>query len=177
MKYVPHWVIDAIMSKRFKCHDCKKSFATNNVKGLGVRESRASIGKEVFFAEFSCTSCGKATFFELQEMNIIELSDKIMKEIDTDKLAQPKKEFNDEDLFGKDIEPFTKEDIEEYKKEVEVERVPPKRRRREISRITLKEVKDAARTLRAEDFTHDKFLEMLGLPPEEIARYKEEETE
>ena len=72
MKYVPHWVVDALMSKKFKCHHCQKVFTHKNVRGLGIRQSIDGAEMETFFIELYCVVCRKVTFFEMQEMNIIE---------------------------------------------------------------------------------------------------------
>lgn len=172
MKYVPHWVIDALMSKRFKCHGCKKVFNHKNMRGMGIRESDLDPGKESFYIQLTCSECRKVTFFEMEEMNIIQLSENIIKEIDKDlDDVRPNKskkldEFNEEDMFkGRRME---KDDVPE-------EEAPKLIKKKEFSKITLKDVREVKKVLKPKELEYENVLEMMGLTPEEIARYGETE--
>ncbi len=162
MKYVPHWVIDALMTKKFKCHHCQKVFTHKHVRGLGIRESIDSPERETFFIELSCVECRKVTFFEMQEMNIIELSEDILSEIDADldEMDSTLDEFNEEDMF---------KDKKINKKKASPKKAP-KKEKKETSKITLKNVREAKKALKPEDLKHESFLEMMGMPPEDIAQ-------
>lgn len=164
MKYVPHWVIDALMSKKFKCHHCKKVFMHKNVRALGIRESISETNKESFFIELSCIECNKVTFFEMQEMNIIEMSEEVIREVDADleELAQTMDELKEIDMFKGD-EKINKKPCEKKRKDI-----PEKK---ETSKITLKDVREAKKVLKPKELEHESFLEMMGMPPEEIFHY------
>lgn len=161
MKYVPHWVIDALMSKKFKCHHCQKVFTHKNVRALGVRDNVGEPNKESFFIELACPTCQKVTFFEMQDMNIIELSEEIISEIEADE-----EELEELDMF-QDNKINKKKPSKKNK-----ENIPEKK---EMSKITLKDVREAKKILKPKDLKHDSFLEMLGMSPEEIVRLREEE--
>ena len=174
MKYVPHWVIDALLSKRFKCHGCKKVFNHKNMRGMGIRESDLAPGKESFYIQLVCSDCRKATFFEMEEMNIIQLSENVIKEIDRDLDEKPKKpkkldQFNEEDMFkdkrigGSMPDPDPEEEA------------PKPTKKKESSKITLKDVREVKKVLKPKELKHENVLEMMGLTPEEIAHYGETE--
>ncbi len=166
MKYVPHWVIDALMSKKFKCHSCKKVFTHKNVRALGIRDSVNESHKETFFIQLDCVSCGKTTFFEMQEMNIIELSEQVIKEVDADleELAATMDELRENDMFQDEI-------IDSKKPSEKKSKCIPNKK--ENSKITLKDVREVKKVLKPEQLEHESFLEMMGMPPEEIFQYGE----
>lgn len=179
MKYVPHWVIDALMSKKFKCHHCQKVFTHKNVKALGIRESDVDPSKESFYIQLNCVGCRKLTYFEMQEMNIVELSEQIIEEIDEDldemldEMENAKGEFNEEDMF-KDKKINKKKETNETFTNAPRKRIK-KIEKKELSKITLKDVRDAKKILKPKDLKHESFLELMGMPPEEIAQYRENE--
>lgn len=170
MKYIPHWVIDALMSKKFKCHHCQKVFTHKNVRGLGIRESINEPERETFFIELNCMGCRKITFFEMQEMNIVEFAEEVISEIDEDleELDSSGEEFNEEDMF-KDKKIRKKKSSNEYSKKQPQE----KEEKQEVSKITLKDVIKANKVLEPEDLKHENMLEMMGMTPEEIFQNRE----
>ena len=52
---------------------------------------------------------------------------------------------------------------------------PKKKDKKETSKITLKNVREVKKVLKPEGLKHESFLEMMGMPPEEIALYRETE--
>lgn len=172
MKYVPHWVIDALMSKKFKCHNCQKVFTHKNVRGLGIRESIDKPDRETFFMELSCADCRKVTFFEMQDMNIIELSEEVIAEIDEDldELEDSAEAFNEEDMF-KNKRIIKNEDVN--KQPEKSPKKEKKKNKKEVSKITLKDVREAKKALKPEDLQHENMLEMMGMTPEEIFQNRE----
>jgi hypothetical protein len=174
MKYVPHWVIDALMSKKFKCHSCKKAFLSKNLTALGIRESFSDPTKESFFIELVCRDCNKTTFFEMQEMNIVELSEDVLEEIDADLEAmEALDEMHEMDLAPdrKEISRKKKELISDLESGELYENRPSKEI--QVSKITCKDVREAKKILKPKDFKHESFLEMMGMTPEEIMEYRE----
>jgi len=168
MKYVPHWVIDALMSKKFKCHNCKKAFLSKNLTALGIRESFSDPTKESFFIELVCLDCSKTTFFEMQEMNIVELSEDVLEEIDADLEAmEALEEMREMDMSSdkKDFSRKKKEPLNDLENEDTYEERP--------SKITCKDVREVKKILKPKDFKHESFLEMIGMTPEEIMKYRE----
>jgi hypothetical protein len=168
MKYVPHWVIDALLSKKFKCHNCKKVFTYKNVRGLGIRESHSETDKEHFFLELECVECRKITFFEMQEMNIVDLSEEILAEIDADLDAMEAAESKDIDMSPK-MKKKLKEEFDEMPKK------NCKTQKKETSKITLKDIRETVKALKPKELHHECFLEMMGMSPEEISLYREKE--
>jgi hypothetical protein len=141
------------------------------VRGVGIREDINEPGREVFFAELNCSDCRKITFFEMQEMNVIELSKGVVSEIKEalDELEASDIDFNEEDMF-QDENIRKKKDITEGF----IPSAENKIKKRETSKITLKNVREVKKALKPKDLKHESFLEMLGIPPEEIARYHRE---
>ena len=171
MKYVPHWVIDALLSKKFKCHNCKKVFTYKNVRGLGVRESHSEDNKENFFLELECVGCRKITFFEMQEMNIVELSEEIIAEIDADLDAMEAAESREMDISPK----RKKKNRDEEYDEMPQKSKSCKSVKKDTSKITLKDIRETVKVLKSKDLNHECFLEMMGMSPEEISIYRETE--
>ena len=174
MKYIPHWVVDALMSKKFKCHNCKKVFVYKNVRGLGVRDSHSEDNKENFFLELECVDCRKITFFEMQEMNIVDLSELVLSEIDADLEAlEDASETEEMDLFPEDTEK------RKTRRDSTIEEVGNSMRKiskkKGVSRITLKDIRETVKVLKQKDLKHENFLEMMGMSPEEITLYREKE--
>ena len=171
MKYVPHLVIDALLSKKFKCHNCKKVFTYKNVRGLGIRESHSEDNKENFFLELECVDCRKITFFEMQEMNIVELSEEIIAEIDADLEAMEAAS----DARDMDMSPKKKKMSMDNLDEMPKKNKSCKAIKKETSKITLKDIRETVKILKSKDFKHESFLEMMGMSPEELSLYREQE--
>lgn len=153
MKHIPHWVIDALMSKKFKCHNCKIAFTSKNLTALGIRDSFGEQDKETFFMELICKQCSKSTFFEMQEMNIVELSKEVIRELSVS--FEETEEIN--------MLPDKEEMVHEGK---------PSLKKSKNSKITLKDIRESVKVLSPKDLKHESFLEMLGMPPEEIMEYR-----
>jgi len=168
MKYVPFWVIDALMSKKFKCHNCKKVFTHKDVQALGIRNSVDNVNKEFFFMELGCPQCRKATFFEMQEMNILEFAEAIIEEIDTDldDIESSLKNLKENDIFQDGLIDDNSPSKKQYKNTTE---------KKDMSKITLKDIREAVKVLKPKELKHENFLEMMGMPPEEIDQYREKE--
>lgn len=168
MKFVPNWVIDALKTKKFKCHHCNKVLVRKNIKALGIRDS-IGVTKEVFFIELECSNCDKITFFEMQSMNILQLSKEILAEIN-DEIDEMKEELGDKIHDFNDMSDETDE-ADEVIDEVDLMRdyVP-----KELSKISLKEIRDMTKILKNRNLQHDAFLEMMGMTPEELDNYGQE---
>lgn len=173
MKYVPHWVIDALLSKKFKCHNCKSIFTYKNIRGLGIRESHSDNNKENFFLELECVGCSKITFFEMQEMNIVELSEEILAEIDEDLEAMDI--ALDEALdatMKKNLGKANQNNINDINKPLKKEKKYQDTSKK-TSKITLKDIRETVKILKPLNLKHENFLEMMGMSPEEISLYQE----
>jgi hypothetical protein len=183
MKNVPSWVVDALMSKKFMCQGCRKVLdKIETLKAMGIRECFKDPMKESFFIELCCPKCKTITFFELQEMTLVDLSFEILDEVEEEeeemeiRNKKNKKEqhswdkINEEDDDDDDDEDEDYEDNEDYRGDYKKEGSLYKETKEE-SKITKKEIEDSAIVLKALK-THEDFLEMIGLSPEKIKEYQ-----
>ena len=92
----------------------------------------------------------------MREMNIVELSKEVIKELDVDfEEAEEIDMLPDEKEVNQKEKPFLKKS--------------------KNSKITLKDIRETVKVLSPKDLKHESFLEMLGMPPEEIMEYREKE--
>ena len=178
MKYIPHWIVDALMSKKFKCHSCNTVFTSKNVTALGIRDSFSEQPTESFFIELICRGCNKNTFFEMREMNIVELSKEVISEINTDLNEVEEINMLPDDNDNENEKEFKNmiEKASDKEKDIDKEKAPkPAFKKLKNSKITLKDVRKVKSVLKPEDLKHESFLEMLGMTPERIMEYREKE--
>jgi phage FluMu protein Com len=179
MRNVPSWVVDALMSKKFTCQGCRKVLdKIETLKAMGIRECFKDPTRESFFIELCCPKCKTITFFELQEMTLVDLSFEILDEIedeeeDDERESRGKNNKKEQRLWDSEDE---EDEDGDYDDDYEEENKDKKRDKnedgiKEGSKITKKEIEDSAKVLKTLK-THDDFLEMIGLSPEKIKEYQ-----
>jgi transcription elongation factor Elf1 len=178
MKYIPNWIIDALLSKNFKCHECQKIFIVKDLRALGIRESYMDAKKEFFFIELKCKACGKATSFEMQEMDIIQLSEEVVAESEDlgEDIYEDMEDIEEMDgAVERAIEKAMDEKREKGLNDLVIPHNDSFKKKQKFSKITLKDVRETAKALKPKDFKHESLLEMMGMSPEEIIEYRESE--
>ena len=154
MKNIPHWIVDVLMSKKFKCFDCQKVFTPKDLKAIGIRESFNDKEKEALYIENICSKCKKTTFFELQDMSLTEFAFEVLDGVEEEMDEKMEEQSSNERPMKK------------IKKENKIQKI-------EKSKITLKNFRDTVKKLKS--LTNDDMLEAMGMPPEEIEKYKMED--
>jgi len=158
MEHIPPWILAALKKEKLRCHKCNNLFTYNHLKALGIRDSFKNVNEQSLFIELICSKCKEMTLFELQEMNLLDLSAEII------------------DGIG------TEEDIKEIKEglasmsdsdDIKKEKIFPKKKKR--SKITLKEINDHRRFLNGCK-THEEVMIAMGISPEEIEKYNFKEN-
>lgn len=162
MKGVPQWIVDGLIEERFICPKCKSKFSVRAVNAIGIRMSNRQPGQQVLYIEYRCKQCNQTTFIEMQQMTPMDFAMCILEELDENIANVVQQELSNNP-------PYEQENTNQPK--IEAETIEPhKPKRKNKSKITLKEVAEAVKALKKIS-THDEFLQTLGMLPDEIKKF------
>jgi hypothetical protein len=158
MNSIPQWIKELVERDHLVCSSCKRHFTIDDLMSTGIQLSSQKPHNETLVVGLFCKKCNELTIFEIKEMTLVDFSCMILEEEHSntnsvEERMEDRKEVNREGLK-------------------EVQRQGSKYKRTgSRSKITLKEIQEASKILKSIK-THEEFLEMLGLTPDEIEKYK-----
>lgn len=148
MKDLPDWIRKVVEEDSLTCGACDKGVTLKELFSVGIKKSVKKPHNEVLAIGLECRHCKEMTFFEFNEMTLLDLAFEILEEESKVSDKKNRKELDEEMGVSKG-----------------------RKSNRVRSKITVKEIKKSVEMLNKLE-THDDFLMALGMSLEEIDSYK-----
>ena len=141
---IPNWLQKIFKEEKFSCPSCGIRFNISGVVSIGIKnvDHKKKGGRTMLWVEYLCKECGQRVGYEIQDMDLRELSDSILAE----------------DMQASATESISSPKTNKFKKS----------KNKVKSKITQVEVKQMKKFL-DESKTFDEFLDMIGSNDEDLS--------
>lgn len=164
MHEIPQWIINIVANDDMDCDTCKKQFTPKDIVAIGIQESTQPPHKDTLTIGLFCRKCNELAIFEIKQMNLVDLAFTILEGESSESIKKTEAALDDQ---------IAKKKAEESDKSRAGKDPTRSRGKKPISRskITAQDARKASIILRRCK-SHDDFLALMGMSPNEIESYK-----
>ena len=152
MKEVPKWIFKLIDVEGLRCRGCDKVFISPDLMSISIQESSQPPHKDFLCIGLYCHDCEELMIFEIKEMSLVEFAFDIVDQGTSFKIKRKQGIESNEDIDA-------------------IFDSLNQKKRREKSKITLREINEIKKFLKPKNLKHVDLLIAMGMSPNEINKY------